>query len=203
MRLLVGPHPGVHVAVVVVLALPAERSGVGPGLDDEVVGLLEALTVEHRWGVVGDALTSAAPDEAGDEPAVADHVDHRKLLGEPERVVPDRQNVAEDDDLGLGGLAGEDGRADVGHALHTEGCAVMLIEHEAVEAHLLGVELLVKVPVVELSADLWIVQLVADAQVGGLRTHEAGVVVLPGLLCEVTDEHGFPPACRIGASLSY
>ena len=156
-RLLVRPHPGVHVAIVVVLALPSERSGIGPSLDDEVVRLLEALAVEHRRGVVGDALASAASDETGDQPAVADHVDHRQLFGQPKRVVPDRQYVAENYDLRLRCLPSEDRCADVRHTLHTERRAVMLVQHQPVEAHLLSVELLVKVPVVEVGTDLGII----------------------------------------------
>ena len=194
MGLLVGAHPGVHVSVVVVLALPAEGSGVGPCLDNEVMRFLESLAVEYGRGVVGYALASAAAHEAGDEPAVADHVYHGKLLGEPEGVVPDGQDIAQNDDLGLGGLAGEDGSSDVGHALHTEGGAVVLVEHEAVEAHLLGVELFVEIPVVERRADLGVVHLVADAEVGGLGSHEAGLVVLPGLLGEVSYKHDVSPA---------
>src|SRR6185312_6778389 len=44
-RLLIRARPRVYVPVVVVLALPAERSRVCPCLDDEVVGFLEALPV--------------------------------------------------------------------------------------------------------------------------------------------------------------
>ena len=62
--LLVGAHPGVDVAVVVVLALPAEGAGIGPRLDNEVVGFLESFAVEDGRGVVGYALASAAAHEA-------------------------------------------------------------------------------------------------------------------------------------------
>ena len=194
MRLLVRAHPGVHVAVVIVLALPAERSGVRPCLDNEVVRLLEALAIEHGRRVVRDALASAAAHEARHQPASADHVYHRKLLRQPERIVPDWQDVAQYDDLRLRRLAGEDGRADVGNALHTERGAVMLIEHQAVEAHLLRVQLLVQIPVVERRADLRVVHLVADAQVCRLRAHQPGLVILPGLLGEMSYKHDLSPA---------
>ena len=50
--LLLGQHPGVHKPVVVVLPLVAERAGSRPGLDYEVMGLIEQLTVEGGVGVV-------------------------------------------------------------------------------------------------------------------------------------------------------
>ena len=187
--LLERPRPGIDIAIVVVFALPAPGAGGGPCLDEEVVGFLEALPVEVGRSVVGVALPSAAPHEAGDEPPVGDHVDHGQLLGQPEWVVPDGQYIAQDDDLGLVGDAGEDGRADVGDALHTEGSAVVLVQHQGVEAHLLGEDLLVQVAVVEAGANLGVVILVADAEVGGLGAHQPGLVILPGLFGEVANEH--------------
>ena len=153
------------------------------------MGLLEALPVEVGRSVVGVAFPATAADEAGDQAAIGDHVDHGKLLGQPEGVVPDGQDIAQDDDLGLVGDAGQDGGADVGDALHAEGRAVVLVEHQGVEAHLLGIHLLVEVAVVETGAHRGIVVLVADAEVGGLGAHKAGVVVLPGLLGKVADKH--------------
>jgi len=187
MGLLQGPHPGIDVAIVVVLALPAPGAGGGPGLDKEVVGLLEPLAVEVGRRVMGITLASATSDKAGHQASVGDHVDHGKLLGKPQGVVPDGEDIAQDDYLGLVGDAGQDGSADVGDALHTEGSAVVLVEHEGIEAHFLGVHLLVQVTVVEAGANVGVVVLVADAQVGGLGAHQARVVILPGLLGKVAD----------------
>ena len=102
-RVLERPRPGVHVAVLVVLTLPAEGAGCGPGLDHEVVRLLEAFPVEGGLGVVRDAFAPTAADPAGDQPTLGDHVDLGQRLGQPEGVLPDRQDVAEQDDLGLRG----------------------------------------------------------------------------------------------------
>ena len=192
MRLLVGARPGVDVAVVVVLALPAEGAGLGPGLDDEVVGFLEALPVVGRRRVVGDALASGAADPAGDEAAAGDHVDDGELLDQPEGVVPDGQDVAEQDYLGALGDAGEDAGLDVHGAAHAEGRAVVLVEHEAVEAHLLGVEPLVDVAVVEVGAELGVVDVVAEIEVLDWQargSEVAGLGVLVWSLGEVAYEH--------------
>ena len=151
------------------------------------MGLLEALAVEVGRRVVGVAFPSAAADKTGHQAAVGNHVNHGKLLGQPEGVVPDGQDVAQDDYLGLVGDAGQDGGADVGDALHTEGRAVVLVKHQGVEAHLFGIDLFVQVAVVETGTHRRVVVLVADAEVGGLGTHQAGVVVLPGLLGKVAD----------------
>ena len=192
MRVLVGLNPRVDVAIVEVLALPAERAGGGPCLDDEVVRLLEALPVVRRRRVVGDALASGAAHPAGDQPAARDHVDHGKLLDQPQRVVPDRQNVAEQDDLGAIGGLGEDGRLDVHRAAHAEGRAVVLVEHDAVEAHLLGIDALVEVAVVEIGAYLRVIDLVAEGEV---LDRQPGRAEIPGLgvlvrsLREMTYEH--------------
>jgi hypothetical protein len=87
------------------------------------------------------------------------------------------------------GLTGEDGRFHIGDPLHTEGCAVVLVEHQAVEARL-GVHLLVQVAIIEFSPDRRVVQPVTNIQGGVARPHEVRLLVLPGLLCEVSDKHG-------------
>ena len=138
-RLLEGSRPWVDVTVLVMLALPAEGAGGGPGLDDELVGLLEPLPVVGRRRVVGHALPTGSPHPAGDQSTAGDHVDHRELFHQPERIVPDGDDVPQQHDLGPLGDAGEDGRLDVHGAAHAEGRAVVLIEHQAVKAHFLGV----------------------------------------------------------------
>ena len=197
MRLLVGPRPRVDVPELVVLALPAEGTGCGPGLDDELVGLLEPLPVVGRRRVVGHALPSGAAHPPGYQAATGDHVDHRELFHQPQRVVPDGDDVAQQNDLGALGDAGEDGCLDVHGAAHAEGRAVVLVEHQAVETHLLCVKFFVKVAVVELGTQLGVIDLVADGEIhdgfaGGPEV--PGVRVLVGSLSEISDVHGFLPS---------
>ena len=135
-------RPGVHHAVLVVPALEAEGAGLGPGADDQVVRLLEALAVVGRVDAGGELLLAAAAHEAGDQAALGNHVDHGQLFGEPDRVLRQRQRVAEHDDLHLLGHARQDRREDVGLGLHAERRIVVLVQHDAVYADFLGVEIL-------------------------------------------------------------
>ena len=69
---------------------------------------------------------------------------------------------------------------------------MVFVEHQAVEAHLLGVGLLVEIAVVEMGSQLGVVDVVADREVhDGLAggTEIAGVRVLVGALGEVPDKH--------------
>ena len=59
---------------------------------------------------------------------------------------------------------GEDACLDVHGAAHAEGRAVVLVEHQAVEAHLLGVQPLVDVAVVQVGAELGVVDVVAEVE---------------------------------------
>ena len=71
----------------------------------------------------------------------------------------------------------------------------MLVEHDRVEPHLLDVQLLVEVAVVEVGPDAGIVVLVADVEVGDVETcrpEEAGLRVLIRSFGEIADQHGVP-----------
>ena len=202
-RGLVGAGPRVHVAELIVVALPAIGPGGRPGFDDEIVGFLETFPVVWRLSVVGDAFATGTANPAGDEAAAGDHVDFREFFGKPEGVIPDGEDVTEEDDLCALGDASEDGCLDVHHSAHAEGRAVMLVEHEAVEAHLLGVDLFVEVAVIEVGAEFRVVLLVADAKVldiaaGGAEVARAGVLV--GAFRKVAYEHWFDPFSGSGAA---
>src|SRR5207245_10757064 len=60
-------RPRVDDALLVMRALPAERTLARPGRDDQIVRLLEALAVERRVDAIGELFLAAAPDKAGDE----------------------------------------------------------------------------------------------------------------------------------------
>ena len=143
-----------------------------------------------------DALASGAAHPAGDEPAARDHVYHGKLFDEPQGIVPDGDDVAEQDYLGAVGDLGEDRGLHVHRAAHAEGGAVVLVEHDAVEADLLGIDALVKVAVVQVGADLGIVYLVAERKVldgQSSRAEVARLGVLVRSFGEVAYEHrGLP-----------
>src|SRR5262249_56955887 len=67
-------RPRIDNAVLVMLTLPAERPLAGPGGDDQIVRLLEALAVERRIDARRQLLLPAAADKPGDETPFRDHV---------------------------------------------------------------------------------------------------------------------------------
>ena len=91
MRLLHRQRPRIDHAQLVMLAFPAPRPRRGPGLDDQVVGFLEALAVEGGIGVGLQRLDAAAAHKARYQPPFRDHVDHRQLFGQPHRIIGHRQ----------------------------------------------------------------------------------------------------------------
>ena len=193
-------RPRVDDAVLIMRAFPAERPLARPGGDDEIVRLLEALAVVGGADAVGELLLAAAADKARDEPALRDHVDHRQLFGEPHRVLGQRQRVAEQHDLRLLGHRGEDRGKDVAFRLHAERRVVVLVQHEAFDAHLLGVDVLLEIFVVEPAAGNRIEILVREHQRGGAE-FEADIGRVGGhrLLGEIHHMHGFllfPALCE-------
>ena len=116
------------------LALPAERSGLRPRLNHEVMGLFETLAVEHRVHIRLDVFHAAAPHEARNEPPAGDHVNDRELFGKVDRIVPDRQRISEEDDLHVLRDAREDRRKHVHSRRHAERRRVVFVQHDAIEA---------------------------------------------------------------------
>src|SRR5205823_14386616 len=129
-----GQHPRVDDAVLEVLALPTERARARPRGDDEIVRFLEALAVVRRVDVVGEVLYAATAHKPGDQPTARDAVDHRQLLGQPQRVVDDRQWRAEHQDPYAFGDLGQHGTRDIDRRLHAKRRGVVLVDHDAVEA---------------------------------------------------------------------
>src|SRR5437667_3980043 len=194
-------RPWVHHAVLVVRALPAERPGLGPRLDDQRMGLLEALAVVGGIDAGGELLLAAAAHEAGDEAPARDHVDHRQLFGEPHGVVGERQRVAEQHELHALGHGGQDRGEHVALGLHAERRVVVLVQHDPVEADLLGQPVVLEVLVVEAAARDRIEVLVAEHQRGGaevaplllgIRRHR--------LLGEIHAVHRISPSCLVHES---
>ena len=189
--LLDGQHPRVDGAVVVVLALPAEGAGSGPGLLYQVVAFLEPLAIVDRVGVVGPGLDADSPHEAGDDAPAGNDVQHGDFLGQPHRVVGSGQHIAQHQYLGAVGDAGQDAAGDVDLDVHARRRVVMLVNHQAVEAHFLGVLVLVEVALEQVVGRAGVEIGVGEGEAHGgilvgLRLGEGGV----GELGEVEDFKG-------------
>jgi hypothetical protein len=158
------------------------------------VGFFEALAVEGGVHPGGELLLAPSAHEAGHEPTARDHVDHGQLLGQPHRVVGERQRVAEQHDLHALGHRGQDRGEDIALGLHAERRVVMLVQHDAVEAHFLREPVVLEVLVVEAAARHRIEVAVGEHQRGGatLAPFVRGVR-RHWLFREVHEVHGGPP----------
>ena len=84
------------------MIMPA-LEGEGPGLvqacDHQIVRLLEARMGEGGLTPEREIFGADAAHHAADEPPAGEHVDHRVLLGERQRMLAQAEGVAEDGDL--------------------------------------------------------------------------------------------------------
>ncbi len=152
-------RPDVHVAQLVVLAVPGEYVGLSPRLDDQVVRLLVALAQRrrvHTDGVV--AIHRGADGETGDQAAAGDDIDHRHLLGDARRRVVVRDRLPEEEDRRVGRASRQRGRHQLRGRHHAVGVLVVLVHAHAVEAELGGELELVEVVVVDLVTTHWVVE---------------------------------------------
>src|SRR3712207_161267 len=86
MRLLDGTRPEVDLRQLVVPAVPGEELLRRPRLQHELDRLTPALALLDRGHAVADVRVAAeAQRQTCDEPAAADAVEHRVLLGDPDR----------------------------------------------------------------------------------------------------------------------
>src|SRR5262245_48530903 len=99
-RLLHRLDPWIDSPIVVVLALIPEGAWRRPALDDQVMGLLEALKVLSGVDAAMQALDGRTTHEARDDAAAGEAIEHGDLLRHAHRVV-DGDDVAKDSDLGL------------------------------------------------------------------------------------------------------
>ena len=91
MRLAQREDPRVDHVYLVVLSVPPEGTRCRPRLDDQVMGLLEAIAVVGRIAVVA-AIRSGPPpsDHAGEDRPARHEVEHGDFLRELDGVFPER-----------------------------------------------------------------------------------------------------------------
>src|SRR6266705_3168704 len=168
--------------VVVVLALPGKRPLVCPGLDDEIMRLVKALTRVGRVDVIRKILHARADHHARNDPPLRDHIEHGQLFSDPLGMVVEWQDIAQNSEFGLGRTACQAGCHDVRGWHVAVGVLVVLIDANALEAELIGEFEFIQVAVVERMAELRIVE--------GVRTRHPGTVIALGkILREVGPGH--------------
>ncbi len=112
----------------------------GPGPDQDLLGLVEArlrlMVVDAKALIIIDVVGGAAA-EADDEPALEDVVEHRQLLGEPDRVVQ-RHLQDREADFAVPGGGGE--RASKGDrvGIGADAVEMMLGQPDRVDAQFVG-----------------------------------------------------------------
>src|SRR5216683_7121114 len=94
-RLLERNGPGVDHAVLVARPLEPEGPRLRPRANDQLVRLLEALTIVSGVDARRELLLATAADEARDEAALGDHVDHGKLFGQAHGIVRSEEHTSE------------------------------------------------------------------------------------------------------------
>ena len=162
-RLLKRLRPRVQVAVVVELAVVAERPVLGPRLEDDVEPLAEARARGGRVdrALVRPVLHAGAERERVLHPPARHHVEHRVLLGHAIRVLQvDRR--AGHLDLRVRRDRAEPGRHQAHGRGHAVDHAVVLVDRDAVEAELVGADHRAQVAVVELVAPDRVVERVRE-----------------------------------------
>ena len=153
--------------------MPSQRNG--PGLvhaaENQIVSLVEVFAIVGRVGIIGELLAAGAANPSGDQPSARDEIDHRKLFSQSQRIGHRRNRIPEQYDLhALGGLRQHRG-LDVHHRSHTESGAMMLIEHHAVEAKLVAVDLLIEVHVEQFRTLLGVEEFVRNPEEAAALQH--------------------------------
>ena len=140
------------------LAVPAERSRVGPGFDDQIGGLPKALAGIGRVDVVGIVLRAAADHKAGVKPAPKHVVQHGELFGDLERHLVQGQAVAQHHHSGGLDPLGQGGGNQIGRGHDAVGILVVFVDDHPVKADVVGIGQLVDVLVVHLRTSLGVKQ---------------------------------------------
>ena len=170
----------------------------GPGLDDQVVRLPQALAAAKGGDVGRRGLVGHAAHEAALEPAVGEQVDHRHFFGDAHRLVAVGDRVAEHQQSRLLGHAREGAEHHRRRGNHAGGGLVMFVEHDF-QPEFVSLAPQVEVQAVELGA-LFRVE-IAAGEIDPDRLVACGVgQVGVGILGEEPGFHCLLPVCVANAN---
>ena len=160
-----GLHPRVYDTVVKVLSFPSKGAIRGPGLDNEVVGLLKPLAILCRVDVCLEALHRGSANETGNDAPAGYNVHHGDLFGDAYRIVGDGDHIAKNGNLAIFRDLGDGGGVDICGGFHAPPSIMVLIGHDTVEANLVGQSVLLVVLIVQLVSLPRVKELVAQGEV--------------------------------------
>ena len=135
-RLLLRLRPDRHGAILEVAPLPAERLRLGPRLEDQLHPLVGALARLLGVEVVAQIFVGRAAQQAEHKAARQHRIEHRQLLGDPDRVA-DRDDRAQERDLDVVDMAREVGRRERRRRGQDARRIMVLRQADPVEAQLL------------------------------------------------------------------
>ena len=164
MRLLHRHGPRIDDAKLVVSPFPAPGTRGRPDFHDQVMGLFETLAIKGRVGVGRQRFGAAAAHKTGNQPPLGDHIDHRQLFGQANRIFGNRQRIAQQHDFDPLGHPGQQRGEDVDLGLHAERAVVMLVEHNPVEAHFFRQDVFLQPLIVEPATLLGVEVMVGENQ---------------------------------------
>ena len=154
------------------------------------MGFLKALAVIGGVGVGGDAFDTRAAHKAGDEATIRQDVQHGELFGQAERIVPDGQDIAEQENFGVPGVARQNRPDEIHGGIHAGGGVVVFIDHQPVKPHLLAVLVFIEVAMEQAMGLVRIVKRIGEGQ-PQRRIFRAFLVriFVVGQLGEIVDLH--------------
>src|SRR5437763_15395932 len=94
MKLLNRARQDIDVAVIIVFSLESEGPGTRPGLDNQVVRHDHAFAADGGIDVIAEIFHARAAHEARNNASPTDHVEHSDLFCYAQRVMVQRQNIA-------------------------------------------------------------------------------------------------------------
>ena len=82
------------------------------------MALFEALAIIDRIGIRRPILDTDASHHSGEHAPAGDDIDHGDLLGQAYRIIRRRQEIAQDQDFGACGDAGQNAAGDIDLDIH-------------------------------------------------------------------------------------
>ncbi len=78
------------------LSLKGKGARACPGLNNQIMRLIHALTARSRVHVVAEILHTRATHKARDDAPSTDHVEHGDLFGNAQWIIMEGQSIAND-----------------------------------------------------------------------------------------------------------